>query len=50
MFSERLPWIGQDPASQKLFELAQRAAPVPTTILISGESGSGKKSPSAADS
>lgn len=42
MFSERLPWIGQDPASQKLFELAQRAAPVPTTILISGENGSGK--------
>lgn len=43
MFSERLPWIGQDPASQKLFELAQRVAPVPTTILITGESGSGKK-------
>jgi DNA-binding NtrC family response regulator len=42
MFSERLPWIGQDPASQKLFELAQRVAPVPTTILITGESGSGK--------
>ena len=42
MFSERLPWIEQDPASQKLFELAQRVAPVPTTILISGESGSGK--------
>ena len=42
MFSERLPWIGQDPASQKLFELAQRVAPVPTTILISGESGTGK--------
>jgi DNA-binding NtrC family response regulator len=42
MLSERLPWIGQDPASQKLFELAQRVAPVPTTILITGESGSGK--------
>ena len=42
MFSERLPWIGQDPTSQKLLELAQRAAPVPTTILISGESGTGK--------
>ena len=42
MFSERLAWIGQDPASQKLLELAQRAAPVPTTILISGESGTGK--------
>ena len=42
MFNERLPWIGNDPASQKLFELAQRVAPVPTTILISGESGTGK--------
>ncbi len=43
MLSERLPWIGEDPASQKLFELAQRVAPVPTTILISGERGTGKK-------
>ena len=43
MYSERLPWIGEDPASQKLFELAQRVAPVPTTILINGESGTGKK-------
>jgi len=43
MLSQRLPWIGEDPASQKLFELAQRVAPVPTTILISGESGTGKK-------
>jgi DNA-binding NtrC family response regulator len=43
MLSERLPWIGEDPASQKLFELAQRVAPVPTTILINGESGTGKK-------
>ncbi len=42
MYSERLPWIAEDPASQKLFELAQRVAPVPTTILISGESGTGK--------
>jgi two-component system, NtrC family, response regulator AtoC len=42
MLSERLPWIGEDPTSQKLFELAQRVAPVPTTILISGESGTGK--------
>jgi DNA-binding NtrC family response regulator len=42
MLSERLPWIAEDPASQKLFELAQRVAPVPTTVLISGESGTGK--------
>jgi DNA-binding NtrC family response regulator len=38
-----LPWIGEDPASQRLFELAQQIAPVPTTILITGESGTGKE-------
>lgn len=43
MTTERLPWIGQDPASQRLFELAQQIAPVPTTILITGESGTGKE-------
>jgi DNA-binding NtrC family response regulator len=42
MLSERLPWICEDPASHRLFELAQRIAPVPTTILITGESGTGK--------
>jgi DNA-binding NtrC family response regulator len=43
MNTERLPWIGEDPASQRLFELAQQIAPVPTTILITGESGTGKE-------
>jgi two-component system, NtrC family, response regulator AtoC len=42
MLTERLQWIGEDPASQKLFELALRVAPVPTTVLISGERGTGK--------
>jgi two-component system, NtrC family, response regulator AtoC len=42
MISERLPWVCEDPASQKLFELVQRVAPVPTTVLITGESGTGK--------
>ena len=42
MTSERLPWICNDPASQRLLELAQRVAPVPTTVLITGESGTGK--------
>lgn len=40
--SERLPWICKDPASQRLLELAERVAPVPTTVLITGESGTGK--------
>jgi DNA-binding NtrC family response regulator len=42
MTTERLPWISADPASAKLFELAQKVAPAPTTLLITGESGSGK--------
>jgi len=37
-----LPWICKDPASQRLLELAERVAPVPTTVLITGESGTGK--------
>ncbi len=42
MNSERLPWISEDPASQRLFELAQKVSGAPTTLLISGESGAGK--------
>jgi two-component system, NtrC family, response regulator AtoC len=39
---DRLPWIAQDPVSVRVLELAQRVAAAPTTLLISGESGSGK--------
>jgi DNA-binding NtrC family response regulator len=42
MTSERLPWVSQDPASLRLFELAQKVAPTATTLLIVGESGTGK--------
>jgi DNA-binding NtrC family response regulator len=42
MAAERLPWISVDPASLRLFELAQKVAVAPTTLLISGESGTGK--------
>jgi len=42
MTAERLPWISADPASQRLLELAQKVAIAPATLLISGESGSGK--------
>jgi len=42
MATERLPWISEDPASLRLFELAQKVAAAPTTLLISGESGTGK--------
>src|SRR5712691_10139630 len=40
--SERLPWIAADPASQRLLAVAEKVAPAPTTLLIPGESGSGK--------
>lgn len=40
--SERLPWIAADPASQRLLSLAEKVAPAPTTLLITGESGAGK--------
>jgi DNA-binding NtrC family response regulator len=42
MTSERLPWIAEDPVSLRLFELAQKVAAAPTTLLITGESGTGK--------
>lgn len=42
MSTERLPWIAQDPASARLLELAEKVAAAPTTLLITGESGTGK--------
>jgi len=42
MTRERLPWIAEDPASLRLLELAEKVAPAPTTLLITGESGTGK--------
>jgi len=42
MSSERLPWIAQNPAALRLFELAEKVAIAPTTLLITGESGTGK--------
>jgi DNA-binding NtrC family response regulator len=38
----RLDWVARDPASQRLVELAGRVAETNTTLLITGESGSGK--------
>jgi DNA-binding NtrC family response regulator len=42
MTTERMPWIAQDPASLRLLELAHKVAQAPTTLLITGESGTGK--------
>lgn len=42
MATDRLPWISADPVSLRLLELAQKVAAAPTTLLITGESGTGK--------
>src|SRR5260370_8045531 len=42
MTAERLPWITADPASLRLFELAGKVAVAPATLLITGETGTGK--------
>lgn len=35
-------WVGEDPASEKIRELARKLAATPSTLLIVGESGTGK--------
>jgi DNA-binding NtrC family response regulator len=42
MTAQRLPWIAEDPAALRLFKLAEKVAVAPTTLLITGESGTGK--------
>jgi DNA-binding NtrC family response regulator len=42
MTAGRLPWIAEDPGSLRLFALAEKVAIAPTTLLITGESGTGK--------
>lgn len=42
MNAQRLPWIAQDPVSLRLFDIAQKVALSSATLLITGESGSGK--------
>jgi DNA-binding NtrC family response regulator len=39
---ERTPWLAHDPASRRVLELARRAADSSSTVLITGESGTGK--------
>src|ERR1700739_3908450 len=42
MSDTRIPWIAEDPASKAVLELARKVAETGTTILIIGESGTGK--------
>jgi DNA-binding NtrC family response regulator len=42
MSDARMTWVACDPASEKVVELARRVAETSTTVLITGESGTGK--------
>src|ERR1700756_872041 len=42
MSGPRMPWIAEDPASKAVLELARKVAETSTTLLIMGESGTGK--------
>ena len=42
MNDSRSLWIARDPASEKVVDLARRVAETSTTVLITGESGTGK--------
>jgi transcriptional regulator with PAS, ATPase and Fis domain len=42
MSSPELLWISADPASQRVLEVAKKLADTATTLLITGESGTGK--------
>jgi two-component system, NtrC family, response regulator AtoC len=42
MSEPRMAWIAEDPASKAVAEIARRVAETSTTLLITGESGTGK--------
>jgi DNA-binding NtrC family response regulator len=42
MTDARIPWVATDPAAQRVLELAGKVADTSTTVLITGESGTGK--------
>src|SRR5215472_8582445 len=42
MSEPRMEWIAEDPASKAVLELARKVAETSTTLLITGESGTGK--------
>jgi DNA-binding NtrC family response regulator len=42
MTAASIPWVAVDPASLHVLELAQKLADTSTTLLITGESGTGK--------
>src|SRR5271156_4368881 len=42
MTAPNIAWVAEDPASRRLLEIAEKIADTATTLLITGESGTGK--------
>jgi len=42
MIAERIAWVAADPAALRVLELAHKVADTPTTLLVTGETGTGK--------
>ena len=42
MIAAATAWVAEDPASRRVLEFAQKVVEAPTTVLITGESGTGK--------
>src|SRR3954449_3796116 len=42
MNGQRMGWLAEDPASKAVIDLANKVAETATTLLITGESGTGK--------
>src|SRR5437899_967079 len=42
MVAGRIAWVAADPAALRVLELAHKVADTPTTLLVTGESGTGK--------
>src|SRR5579862_8995990 len=42
MINAKIQWIAVDPRSRRVLELAEKVADASTTVLITGESGTGK--------
>ena len=42
MIETRIEWIARDPASVRVLQVARKVAGTTTTVLITGESGTGK--------
>src|ERR1700722_132055 len=42
MSDSQVLWVAEDPASRRVLEFAQKVVDAPTSLLVTGESGTGK--------